>query len=207
MVSDKMAIPIDKFPLVRCLSYQEVRKTIQSGDIILCSGESSFSNLIKYFTQSIWSHVGFILRFDELDRVMIMESVETKGVQIVPLSHYINNYNGKGKPYKGKILIARHSDINEANIKNLSKYAFDLLGHQYDKSEILRIASRIALTFRKSEVCLPPPKDNEYICSEYVYECYQSIGLHVNHNCGGFITPADFASTEKINAICLLKTI
>jgi hypothetical protein len=200
-----MAIPIDKLPAVPHLRYEEVRNYIQSGDLLLCSGTSTFSRLIKRATGSIWSHVGFILRVDAIDRLMVLESVESIGVRSVALSHYVNNYDGKGHPYKGKLLIARHYDFQEKNIAHFSRKAVDLLGNNYDKKEILRIAYRIVKSvFLDSEKCMLPPNDNKYICSEYVHECYKSIGLNIAHNCGGFISPADFAATEPINAVCMI---
>lgn len=202
-----MAIPIDKFPPVPHLCYEEVRNYIQSGDLLLCSGTSTFSKLIKRATGSIWSHVGFILRWDEIDRLIVMESVESIGVRSVSLSHYVNNYDGRGNPYEGKLVIARHYDFQEKSIAHLSRKAVDLLGHNYDKREILRIASRIIKSVLvPPEECLPLPTDNQYICSEYVYECYKSIGLNIQHNCGGFISPADFAANEQINAVCMIST-
>jgi len=201
-----MAIPIDKLPPVPHLRYEEVRNYIQSGDILICSGNSMFSNLIKHATGSIWSHVGFILRVDAIERLMVLESVESIGVRSVSLSHYVNNYDGNGNPYEGKLLIARHYDFQEKSIANLSRKAVDLLGNNYDKKEILRIAYRIVKSvFRENEECLLPPNDNKYICSEYVYECYKSIGLNIQHNCGGFISPVDFAATEQINAVCIIS--
>lgn len=200
-----MTIPIDKLPAVPHLLYEEVRNYIQSGDILLCSGNSMFSNLIKRATGSIWSHVGFILRADSIDRLMVLESVESIGVRSVPLSHYVNNYDGYGSPYEGKLIIARHYDFQEKDIIHFSKKAVDLLGHQYDTSEIVRIGARIAISkFSDNYKCVLPKRDRDYICSEYVYECYKSIGLNIQHNCGGFISPADFAATEQINAVCLI---
>jgi len=200
-----MPIPTDKFPSVPSLKYEQIKDLIHSGDIILCSGKSLFSKLIKRFTDSIWSHVGFLLRVDQIGRVVVMESVESKGVQVVPLSHYVSNYEGGGKPYQGDVLIARHSHFDESSINHLSRHAVDLLGHRYDNSEILRISARIALSsFLNKRKHDPLQRDNEYICSEYVYECYKSVGITIQHNKGGFISPADFAMDENINPLCFI---
>lgn len=198
-----MPIPVDKFPGVPCLSYEDARPHILSGDILMCSGNSVISRLIKSVTGSIWSHVGFILWNREIDRVFVLESVETIGVRMAPLSFYTHNYNGNGKPYDGRLLIARHDDFEPSHIKNLAKNAVDLLGHQYDKREIAKITMRIALSkLSDNKDCKYPEHDNEYICSEYAYECYKSIGLYIDHDCRGFVTPADFAKTEEVNSVC-----
>lgn len=202
-----MSFPQNKLPAVPRLKYEEVHNHIQSGDLLMCSGKSLFSRLIQRATDSIWSHVGFILREENIDCLLVMESVESKGVQMVALSHYINNYNGRGKPYEGDILIARHSGFNESNIRKISYHAVNLLGNRYDKKEILRITSRIIMSkFSKGNECRILVRNNEYICSEYVYECYKSIGIDIPHNCGGFISPADFALTPDIEPICLISS-
>ena len=201
-----MTIPIDGFPPVPHLSYEEVRNYIQSGDIILCSGNSVFSSMIKRATGSIWSHVGFIIRWNEIDRLIVLESVESIGVRAVALSHYVNDYDGNDEPYDGKILLARHDDFKEDNVSYLSRKAVDLLGKNYDKGEILRISKNLLFDGIRGDKKYSMPDDNKkYICSEYVYECYKSIGLQIDHNDGGFISPADFAKEKKINAICIIS--
>lgn len=198
-----MSIPQNSLPPVPKLKYKEIRGHINSGDILLCSGKTLFSRLIKFGTKSIWSHVGFILWSHDLNRVMVMESVETRGVQIVPLSSYLWNYGGLGKPYEGDILIARHQDFTEEMLPHMSKLAVDLLGCRYGTKDIFKIGWKI-LSERFSKECKLPKPDHDYICSEYAYECYRSVGVHISHSCG-YVTPSDFANTEKINPICLLS--
>lgn len=182
------------------MKYKEMRSQIKSGDILLCSGNAFFSRLIKKFTRSKWSHVAFIIRVDSIDRIMVLESVESIGVRCVPLSAYFNNYNGSGRPYEGELMIARHKDMRESHIEGLSQKAVDLLGHQYDSAEIARIASRLASSFISKGDYELPPHDDAYICSEYVYECFKSIGIMIKHSYG-FVAPNDFAEDENIKKI------
>lgn len=199
-----MPISIDKLPNVSRLKYQEIRGHIESGDILLCSGNAMFSKLIKFGTKSIWSHVAFIRRDDEIDRLMVYESVETRGVQIVPLSSYLYNYLGSGKRYEGEILIARHSDYKESMTHKISHHAIDMTTNKYGSGSIMKIAARIiGERFLKQKDCEININRKELICSEYAYECYQSVGIHFDHSCG-YITPADIAGDKKVNPVCLL---
>jgi hypothetical protein len=182
-------------------NYEIFRDKIHSGDILLCSGTSIFSKLIQRFTGSPWSHVGFILRISQIDRIMVLESVESIGVRSVPLSSYIINYNGSGRPYPGEISIMRHDDFSPHMLHDLSRKAIDLLGHPYDSSEISRIAARIAFTDAEETACRIPKGDNDFICSEYVYECFKSVGIIIQHDCRGFIAPKDFANDKKIKLV------
>jgi len=191
---------MDVFPNLPNKNYAQLRREIQSGDILLCSGTSFFSNLIKQATQSVWSHVAFILRLDMIDRIMVLESVESIGVRTVPLSSYVQDYNGTGKSYPGKLVIARHHDLKSENIAQLSKMAIDLLGYPYNKEEILRIAARIGMnTFGLTQHSMDMPSGREFICSEYAHVCFKSIGLKIEFNPLGFIAPADFARCHEID--------
>src|SRR5437867_8122662 len=108
--------PMEEFPTMPIKHYRELRHEIRSGDILLCSGSSVFSTLIQKVTGSVWSHVAFILRVDAIDRIMVLESVESIGVRAVPLSNYVNDYNATRKGYPGRLMLARHHDVRQDNI-------------------------------------------------------------------------------------------
>ena len=192
---------MDVFPTLSVKRYERVRHEIKSGDILLCSGNSFFSNMIKQATNSTWSHVGFILRLDIIDRIMILESVESIGVRAVPLSSYVRDYNGSGEGYPGRLMIARHHDLKQENIIKLSKFATDLLGYPYSTDSIARIVARIGIGsfgFDQQDPMLPR---REFICSEYAHVCFKSVGVHVDYNQMGFIAPADFARCKRVEAL------
>jgi len=196
-----MKLPVD--------DYLALRDGVKSGDLLLCSGSGIFSRMIQHATQSIWSHVAFIIRVDSIDRIFVLESVENIGVRTVPLSSYLRNYNGTGQPYPGKLVLARHQDFPESGIKTISQYAVDLLGHPYNSDEIARIAARISMSavglggdFRNSEEARI---DREFICSEYVYICFKSIGISVSYDPRGFIAPKDFADCPRVTKIATLQ--
>jgi hypothetical protein len=180
--------------------YDSHRHLIKSGDILMCSGTSLFSKLIQRFTKSKWSHVAFVLRMPSIDRIMVLESVESMGVRAVTLSSYLKDYNGTGERYPGELVIARHSQMQESLIYNLSKNAVDLLGHPYDPQEIMRITARIAASKVADLPCTIRDKNKDFICSEYVDECYRSIGIIVEQSCG-FIAPSDFANDRNVHAV------
>lgn len=198
---------MEKFQSVPTLPYHAMRDQIKSGDILLCSGNAFFSNMIQRATNSPWSHVAFVLRLDIIDRIMVLESVESIGVRTVLLSSYVQNYNGTGKGYPGKIALARHQDIQQENMVNLSRSATALLGYPYDTEEIVRIASRIGMhSIGLPESGRDPIPQREFICSEFVYTCFKSIGVDIPYDPLGFIAPADFASCRKIDALCFIHT-
>ena len=167
--------------------------------------------MIQAVTGSTWSHVGFVMRLDAINRVMVLESVEPVGVRTVPLRKYLVDYDSRGTPYPGGIAIARHRDFatmaNKNKLRQFGQFAVDLFGYPYDKDEIVKIAARIGASHlpftKKYRKTLEP--DREYICSEYVGECYRKLGIHIPYNKNGFITPADFAKEEKVKLMAVLK--
>jgi uncharacterized protein YycO len=206
-----MAISVKRFPKQTVMKYQDARKKMVSGDILLCSGSGWFSKMIQKGTKSVWSHVGFVMRLDNIDRVMVLESVEPLGVRTVPLSKYLTDYDSKKNPYPGGLVIARHEDFakkaTEAKLKKFGQFAVDLFGYPYDKDEIAKIAVRIStsfLPFTASEKKALKP-DREYICSEYAWECYRSVGIKIEHDKRGFIAPADFAKSKEVKLQAVLR--
>jgi permuted papain-like amidase YaeF/Yiix C92 family enzyme len=197
------------FPAVNVLPYAHLRSAIRSGDILLCSGNSPFSRMIQQATQSVWSHVGFIIQLDIIDRIMVLESVESIGVRTVPLSQYALNYQGTHQGYPGRVLIARHAQFQPDQITRLSRHAVDLLGTPYHTGEIIQIAARIGghALHMKPPVMDNTPVKKAYICSEYAAECYRSVGIIIPGNSAGFIAPADFARDPQVKPLAFIQTL
>jgi len=206
-----MTISAKKFPTGTVADYDDIRSEIKSGDILLCSGSGWFSKMIQGSTNSIWSHVGFVMRLDAVDRIMVLESLEPLGVRTVPLRKYLSDYDSKGNAYPGGIAIARHKMFEQIatpyKLMKFGQFAINLFGYPYDKDEIAKIAARIAIShipFSRSDKTRLK-RDKEYICSEYVWECYRSLGIKVEYDKRGFVAPADFAKAKEVNLKYVLK--
>ena len=90
----------------RMKKYEDIRVSLKTGDLVLFEGKSLFSKIIRRASGSRWSHVGMILKRQEFDYLALYEStgggslpdlvhgVPVKGVQLVPLSDRILNYEG-----------------------------------------------------------------------------------------------------------------
>jgi len=206
-----MSTDLTTFPGTPVTEYETARPHIRSGDLLLCSGSAWIAKLIQCMTDSPWSHVAFIMRLDKIDRLMVLESVETIGVRTVPLSHYLRDYRGRGSPYPGGIVIARHADFEDNatpdNLKRFGQYAVDRLGYPYDGNEIAKIAARIVsgvVDFPASDRKLLR-HDREYICSEYTDVCFGSCGVEFAHDGRGFISPANIARDPRVSLEWVLR--
>ncbi|MCG9491214.1 hypothetical protein MCL36_01480 [Acinetobacter pittii] len=206
-------LKIDKFSKKKPTDYRDIRSSLQNGDILLCSGNGIFSTMIQQATQSVWSHVAFILRLDAIDRIMLLESVEPIGVRTVRLSKYLEDYTNDGQPYPGGMIVIRHKQfaklVNKDSLVALTQYAINFFGYPYDNDEIAKIAARIL----SSKIPFTPKQlkrieaDREFICSEYVAQCYEKVGLTIKWNQLGFIAPSDFAADANFELVTVLKQI
>lgn len=198
---------MDTYPAVPCLRYNEIRDQIRTGDILLCSGTRLMSRLIQRATQSCWSHVGFLRRDDLLERIMVLESIESVGVWTVPFSHYIANYRGCGRGYAGRIFIARDrrfAGLTDRDLMHFSQEAIDRFGWRYDTRELAWIRCRL-LCARLHMPVPPRRQNNAYICSEYAELCYASVGLTYTPVNPTFIAPRDFPQSPEVDILWELE--
>lgn len=191
-----MAIHIESKEIKRLpvLPYADIRANLKSGDILFTSGDYLISKAIQKMTGSPWSHVGIVFHIKSIDRVLLLESVEDMGVRFAPLSKYLNDYEN-GKPYKGRVVLARCKNVTSKTIEGLATFGIDELTQPYDKDEIAKIMARITLGIGKKE------RDREYICSELVYECFARTGKEFDYNPKGFISPEDVWVDEKLSLV------
>lgn len=175
------------------IPYKEVRRQIHHGDLLFCSGNGTFSELIKKFTGGSVSHVGMIFIWGP--RLMVVESVETIGTRIIPLSTYVNG-NGDEPPYDGKLYIARVKSPDYRPDDALS-WGLDHVPYPYDNKEIARITARITGLSPFDAVV-----DNQaFICSEFVYCACKAGGVVHPYSDKGFIAPSDIFESEGVAAL------
>jgi hypothetical protein len=206
-----MAVPDDAFKRYPPLPYYEIKRMARTGDMILCSGDATFSRIIRWATGSPWSHVALVARVDALDRVMVLESVERIGVRAVALRSFISHDSSGRKPFPGRLLLVRHRDFErKATPKRLiamADFAVDRFGVPFSFREVSRIATRIALGAIRVRI---PGKLNprtEYICSEYVGKCLERIGILIPWDGRGFIAPCDFARDPNIEVVAQIERL
>jgi hypothetical protein len=205
-----MAVPNSIFTDMPAGSYDVARPLIRNGDIALFAGQEGMSRLIEEATHSPFCHVGFIWRMDDIDRIMLLESVEVEGVRMLPLSSKISG-GLSGKPYNGQMLVARHDDFPapgpafDAAFGEMTKVAVDRLGCPYNAEEIGLIAANIAAGMAGINLPNFLKPSNAYICSEYADICYRALGIQITRSRPNFVAPADFANDPKVQPIITLR--
>lgn len=187
-----------KFNDVKNMPYELAKGEIKTGDIFFCSGRYLISELIKKLSNSLFSHVGLLVHWN--DHVLVVESVEDDGVRVVPLTHYLYNYENSKEKYNGNLYIARHQvvdspDFDKEKIKAMCDRAINLLNRNYDREEIGRIVARIGLGIGRHK------DDDEYMCSELVDECFKELGIELTRDQMGFIFPEHIAADDNVKAL------
>jgi hypothetical protein len=179
--------------------YAEVRSDLVTGDLVLFSGASVFSGLIRWAIGGKWSHVGVVVRTPAFPgRVMLWEATvladladvesgrSVSGVQLVPLSERLASYAGE---FKLRALVpAATPAMQDA----LAEKRRELAGCPYEQSklELLRAAWDGRFGATKCEHL------HSLFCSELVAEAYQAMGLLAEPPAGppsNEYTPRDFA--------------
>jgi hypothetical protein len=188
------ALGVRQIEALPVLAYRELRPKLRSGDLFFTSGDYLASQLIRRFTESPWSHVGIVFRVDAIERVLLLESVEDMGVRFAPLSKYLSDYAG-GKPYQGRAVIARCRGIDRKAVEKVATFGTDQLTRAYDREEIMNIAARIALGKPR------PKRDQAYICSELVHECFARAGRAFAYDARGFISPENIWRDPRVSLI------
>jgi hypothetical protein len=180
-------------------TYEKYRPKLESGDLFFCSGNYLMSKAIRKFSKSPWSHVGLIFRIEEIDRVLLLESVEDFGVRLAPLSKYLDDYE-KGRPYDGLLVFARMTKVTQTWVTKMASFGCDELTRPYDEAEIAQIAARIALGIgrRKND-------KRAYICSELVNECFKAAGYNKFETLDGFISPEAIWVDQNVDFLARVK--
>jgi Permuted papain-like amidase enzyme, YaeF/YiiX, C92 family len=180
-------------------NYEEnIRPHVKSGDLFFFSGDHWLSGLIRWRSKSAWSHVGMVVKLEEIDRVFLVESILEVGVRMIPLSFVVKNYDGKNNPYAGRVAWARHQKVTEDDSKQLKISILEQLSKQYDGREFTRVAWR-SLVGREKLF-----KDHKYTCSELIHHSFREAKLKIEYERGFFISPGSVWRNAAIEMMGLV---
>ncbi len=191
--------------------FEDIRQSLQTGDLIFFSGEYAFSKVIEFIEDSPWSHVGMVIRLPGDDNLYLFESTSLvnledelyhdriKGPKVVDLYDRLSSYGKELVPYKQCDFGVRKANFErtEETHTHLFTYIHDTHGIPTpDEWEMCKevIEGKI----------LNKADDNTFIfCSELVAETYMAMGVLNNDHPGNFYTPKDMATqTVEDHAFC-----
>ena len=154
-----------------------LRSSLQAGDVLLVEGNTRLSAIIKFLTQSTWSHAvlyvgerpGDCLPSGE-PNVLLEAEVET-GVVTVPLSKYAH-FNTR---------ICRPVGLSTEARQKIVDYALARLGKQYDTRQVIDLARYlfpyppVPVWFRRRMLAIGSGDPTRAICSTLVAQAFESI--------------------------------
>ncbi len=172
--------------------------SIKTGDLLLFSGHDTWSNLIKLFTRSPWSHVGMVFKTHEgsffcfesdVDSISDFFKKRGAGVRLVSLKKKLSAYTGEIAIRS--LLGVSPADLEEIQEKTI-RFITEFKNRPYEKSIIEFIRSAYDGPFGENIA-----EDlSSIFCSELVAAAYQRFGLLPGHPPGlpsNEYTPADFS--------------
>jgi hypothetical protein len=184
-------------PRRRQRSYQEIRREIRTGDVLLFQGRSPLSMVIRWGTDSPYSHCGIAAWWEH--RLFVFESVG-RGVHIVPVSRAVHSYDGRVDWWQVKPEFRPSVDL-----PTLVREAQTELGKPYAKRSLIRLAWRLLIGQYRN---LPDRRKRApaLFCSQYVSQCYQRAGLDLQPETADACTsPADLARSEFLDFMAVLR--
>jgi hypothetical protein len=159
------------------------RRALQPGDVVLIEGNTRLSAIIKFLTQSTWSHAALYVGERPGDRGpahtdapdgepnVLLEAEADTGVATVPLSKYAH-FN---------LRICRAVGLGPDSRRQVVDYALARIGKQYDTRQILDLARYlfpyppVPVWFRRRMLAIGSGDPTKAICSALIAEAFESI--------------------------------
>jgi hypothetical protein len=154
-----------------------IRRTLAPGDILLVEGNSRLAAIIKFLTQSTWSHAALYVGERPGDVApdgepnVLLEAEADTGVVTVPLSKYVLFHTR----------ICRPVGIDADAQQKVIDYALKRVGKQYDSRRIVDLARYlfpyppVPVWFRRRMLAIGSGDPTKAICSTLIAEAYESI--------------------------------
>jgi hypothetical protein len=154
-----------------------LKAALRPGDVILIEGNTRLSAIIKFLTQSTWSHAALYVGERPGDTApsgepnVLLEAEADIGVNTAPLSKYAA-YN---------LRICRGVGLTGTDKQKVIDYALARIGKRYDSKQIVDLARYlfpyppVPVWFRRRMLAIGAGDPTKAICSTLIAESFQSI--------------------------------
>ncbi|MCA1951874.1 MAG: lipo-like protein [Hyphomicrobiales bacterium] len=168
--------PIKGYEPATTPDFDVLRAVLRPADVILVEGSIRVSSVIKYLTQSTWSHsaiyVGDVLGKREPDGEphVLIEAEMSDGVITSPLSKYRNQH----------IRICRPIALERDDQRRVVEFLKARIGHSYDIKNVLDLLRflvplPIPARLRRRMLALGSGDPTRAICSTLIAEAFNSV--------------------------------
>src|SRR6478752_7674266 len=153
-----------------------LREIMQQGDVLLVEGDNRISGIIKYLTQSTWSHsalyVGPIHGAVEPDGEphVLIEANVGEGVMTAPLSKYFSYHTR----------ICRPVGLSYEDRTTVCRYAINRIGFGYDTKNILDLMRYlfpipVPQRWRRRMISMGSGDPTRIICSALIAQAFDAV--------------------------------
>jgi len=164
--------PLASYESLDLVSDEAMYATIRAGDVLLVEGNTRIARVIRYVTQSNWSHsalyIGNSLGGDNPH--MLVEADIVKGIIAVPLSSY-RHLNTR---------ICRPVGISDEDRQKVIEYAISQIGHAYDLKNVFDLFRfylplPMPARFRRRMLAFGSGEPTQAICSTLIAKAFQMV--------------------------------
>jgi uncharacterized protein YycO len=177
------------------LKYDEIRKQIKDGDILLYKGKGLFrsgfvATLVQIVTRSDYSHAGIVAWWNE--RLLVIEAIR-QGVIVNPLSLSLERYHATVEWYSCK-----EEMISDEKRREMILYAQEELGKGFAVFLAFWFMINILFIGRFSKRDRFH-REKRYYCSEFVSNVYTRVGLDLKRwRSDRYMSPDDIAHSNLL---------
>jgi hypothetical protein len=153
-----------------------LRKALEPGDVLLVEGNSHISRVIKYLTQSTWSHAALYVgpiesaNTQEGEPHVLIEAELGEGVVSAPLSKY----------YPHHTRICRPAGLSQEDCETVCNYAIERIGFDYDLRNIIDLMRYLVplpvpQRWRRRMIALGSGDPTRIICSALIAQAFEAV--------------------------------
>jgi hypothetical protein len=157
-----------------------LRSTIRPGDVLLVEGNTRISNVIKYLTQSTWSHAAlYVGRIGDRETpdgepLNLVEANLGEGVVAAPLSKYFLYHTR----------ICRPAGLPSEERRKVCAFASERIGFDYDLQNIIDLARYLfplpmPARWRRRMISLGSGEPTRIICSVLIAQAFEAVGYPI----------------------------
>src|ERR1700737_5458350 len=152
-----------------------LRRSLQPGDVLLVEGNSHISGVIKYLTQSTWSHAALYVgtipgATPEGEPHVLVEAELGQGVVSSPLSKYDRHHTR----------ICRPIGLSRRDCERVCNYAVERIGFEYDFRNIIDLMRHlmplpVPQWRRRQSIALGSGSPTRIICSALIAQAFETV--------------------------------
>jgi Permuted papain-like amidase enzyme, YaeF/YiiX, C92 family len=180
--------PTARYTLTIPNDLAQLKRHVRKGDVILVEGNERISEVIKYLSQSSWSHsalyVGdeplrrdpetrhaLVERWGEEANFLLVEALVESGVVLTPLARY-RDFN---------VRICRPYNLTAADQAEVVDYAVSTVGRQYDLKNLFDLAryflpvTIVPARLRRRALEFGSTDPTRVICSSLIAESFARV--------------------------------